>query len=275
MSATYMAYTMANALCRISVLLCVAIALCIGSPRMAAADDELPLSPLRDLIVAHIKAHPDATLAEVAAFANARLSENGVDYELAIYDRVPPDRTVVFEAGSRRLLSRTPEEVGIGPCGEFRVTVPAVRVGLDSIDLVSGGQRLTVPRPAGLEGESMTVYSADQKTAINRIDVPWPTFPRGVLPDGSAVIIDFGLGEEVAAWWQRVRATNPQITLDYGDLLLQVGVDGLRFVEDVGRYGDEPIESITDFPNPSKDSYRHRDRFPRSGLVVEYESPCT
>jgi hypothetical protein len=267
---------MATVLSRIPAFLCIAVSLCVALPRMAAADDVLGSSPLHSLIVDYIKAHPDATLAEVAAFANARLPENGVDYELAIYDRVPPDRTVVFEAGARRLLSRTPEEVDIGPCGEFWVTVPALRAGPDSLDLVHKAERLTVPRPAGLENESMTFYSADQKTALSRIDVPWSAFPRGVLQDGSGVIIDFGLGDEAAAWWQHVRAANPQITPpDYSHLLLRVGADGLRFIDDASRYGDEPVESIADFPNPSNDSYRHRDRFPNSGLVVEYESPCT
>ena len=266
---------MATVLSRISAFLCIAVSLCVALPRMATADDVLGSSPLHSLIVDYIRAHPDATLPEVAAYANAHLPENGLDYELAIYDRVPPDRTVVFEAGSRRLLAHTPDEVDIGPCGEFWVTVPAVRAGPDSLDLVHKAERLTVPRPAGLEGESMTVYSADQKTLLSRIDVPWSVFPRGVLPDGSAVIIDFGLGKEVAAWWQGVRAANPQIKLEGGDLLLQVGADGLRFIEDAGAYAEEPAETITDFPNPTKDSYLFRDRFPSSGLVVEYHTPCT
>lgn len=255
--------------------LCLGFTPFVASAGGTTADDLLGSSPLRTLSVDYIRAHPDAALAEVAAFANARLPENGINYELAIYDRVPPNRTVVFEAGSRRLLSHTPEEVDIGPCGEFRVTVPAVRAGPDSIDLVHRGQRLTVPWPAGLEGEFMTVYSADQQTVLGRIDVPWPVFPRAVLPDGSAVFINFGLGQEAAEWWRRVRAANPQIKRDYSHLLLQVGADGLRFVEDVGRYLDEPVEGVTDFPNPSKDSYLFRDRFPRSGLVVEYHTPCT
>jgi len=265
---------MANALSRISAFLCIAVSLCVALPRMAAADDVLESSPLRSLIVGYIKAHPDAALAEVAVFANARLPENGIDYELAIYDRVPPNRTVVFEAGSRRLLSRTPDDVDIGPCGEFWVTVPAVRAGPDSIDIIYQAKRLTVPRPTEVEAESMTVYSADQQTVLSRADVPWSVFPRGVLPDGGGVIIEFGLAEGVAAWWQRVREANPQIKREHAHLLLQVAADGVRFIEDAGRYGDEPVESISDFPNPSNDSYRHRDRFPNSGLVVEYESPC-
>ena len=269
MYATMRLNPMVNALSRISAFLCIAASLCIT--QVAVADEELKPSPLRDLIVDYIKFHPDASLAEVAAFANARLPENGIDYEFAIGGELMTKSSMllpnVFEAGSRRLLSGG--GVDLGDCGILVSTVPAVlRARPDAIDLVHRGEILTVLRPDGVLIETMTIYSADQQTILGRIEAPWRASPRGVLPDGSGVILEFSLRNGVFKWWQRVRAANAQITRYDSYLLLQVDAQGVEFIGDPDRYGDERAERVADFH--SNGFCRDRVRFPGSGLVVEY-----
>jgi hypothetical protein len=236
--------------------------------------DSLELSPVRDLIADFVRTYPDATLEDAAAFANARAAEYGVNYEFFMLEE-PPARTVVLRSGTRRLLAVTPADVDLGACGEFWATLPAVRSGDDRIEIMHQGERISVARPADLLIESMTIFSADGQTVVERIDLPWWSWPLRVLPDGHGIILAFPLGEEAGAWWQRVRAAHTQIWEPYPHLRAQISADGVRFLGDPSAYVNESIERIDDFRGRLEDSYLHRDRFLNSGFVVEYHTPCT
>lgn len=241
--------------------------------RQADGYEWVEQSPLRALVRGYVKLHPDATLEEVAAFANEWLPVLGLNYEFVMFE-APPNRTVTLEADSGSIVIELPDEIDRGPCGELWATAAAVHSSPESIDLILRTEKLTVPRPADLLLDSMTIYSADQQTVLTRIDMPWSDTPHAVLPDGRGVVIDFKLFDGFDDWWKRVTAAHRQITRRYPSLLIEVDAEGVRFVTDPARYADEPIEDIDEFPGSDEFVDRHRWRYLRSGLVVEFDMPC-
>lgn len=242
-------------------------------PQSGDGDEILEVSPIDDLIIDYVATRPDATLEEVAAFANARLPEYGLNHDF-YKTEVPPDRTVVLQAGTRRLLRTTPADIDTGGCGQYWVTLPAVRSSDESIDIIHRGERLTVPRPADLYIEWVTIYDADQKRMLNRFDVfGYLSSPLGVLPDGRGLILSFPLDDEASPWWQRVRATHPHILESNAHLRVQIDADGVEFVGDPSGYADQPSEEIDDFDKRGLSDV-FRTRFFDTGLVIEYSPPC-
>ena len=255
-------------------LLAMAAILWIAAPPSATAADELSDSPLREVIVEHLQQHPEASLEQLIAFANASLGRYGLDFEVYMAYR-PPDGRLVLDAGSRQVTASMHELVDEGPCGEHWFTIPVRRVDRDSIEVVLEGETLSVRRPPDLKFDQMKILAGDQQRVIKEIDVSYGSRPDGVLADGSAVILYFGVGGEFGPWWERVRAAHPNITAPGPFLLLQVAPEGIEFVTDIGLYAGEPAENVKDVPGKAENPYLQRDRFPRSGLVVEYLAPCT
>jgi hypothetical protein len=87
---------------------------------MAQEADVLEKSPLIDLVTRHVVEHPDASGSEVAAFANARLAEYGIDYDATRIDDASTAPTEqILEVDARRFIARVAEVPETSPCGAY------------------------------------------------------------------------------------------------------------------------------------------------------------
>lgn len=255
-----------------------ALLLGVGGSPAVAGDEFIEHSPLRKLIIEYISADASKGTEEVAAYANERLPQVGINYIFHIYDQ-PANRTLVLNAGPRRLLYRTPDLLDSGPCDQIWIVLPAIRSTDQWIDIVHGKEPVRIQRPTDLYGSTYTIYSSDQRTVLNRLDIPDHfSTPRAVLPDGHGVLVEFESPEDneaMRSWWKNVQAAHREITDTHPHLRLQVASEGIQFIGDPAAYVDEATESISDFPNSTNRDALFRERFLRTGLVVEYYLPCS
>jgi hypothetical protein len=241
---------------------------------IAQQEEVLHESPFGTTLVEFVASHPELTLSDVAAFANARLAEHGISYQFYV-THDPPGKQLVLAGGQRRFVAKMVEDSETGPCGEHWLPIPAVRVDEESIDIVYDGKKTTVARPVDLLLDRVTVFSADRRTTLLDVHVPWQMYPDGITADGSAVLVYYSLGQEGDAWWVNVRAKHPEITNSYPMLVLTIGKAGLKFTSDPQLYAYQPTEEVKEPADQDRGGYFHRLRFKGSGLVMEFDAPCT
>jgi hypothetical protein len=255
--------------------------LCVGHLCLAQEADLLKKSPLIDLVTRYVVEHPDASGIEVAAFANARLAEYGIDYDAArVDDASVAPKEQILQADGRRFVAEITEVPETSPCGAYYLTIPAVSATSETIDVIHERKKSTARRPENLLLDAVTVYAPDQQTIISQFQVPWQKEPPvAVLPDGSAVIYIVGLGRYRHVGPSGEAAPRKDFGGPYPALLLQVSAKGLTFVGEARLYdAGEPIEEIKDWPGAPEFHARQRRRFGHSGLVVEFPGPgpaCT
>jgi hypothetical protein len=259
------------------VWLSAAMLLCVGHLCLAQEADSLEKSPLIDLVTRYVVEHPDASGIEVAAFANARLAEYGIDY---VDDASVAPTEQILEADGRRFMAEIAEVPETSPCGAYYMTIPAVSATSETIDVIHERKKYTVRRPENLLLDAVSVYAPDQQTIISQFQVPWQKEPPvAVLPDGSAVMYIVGLGRYRHVGPSGEAALRGDFGGSYPTLLLQVSANGLTFVGDARLYdAGEPIEEIKEWPGAPEFHARQRRRFGHSGLVVEFPGPgpaCT
>lgn len=249
-----------------------------AGPAVAQHEEVLQESSFDTVLAEYVTSHPGASLSDVASFASARVLEHGLDYVFDLAGGSSGEK-LVLEAGERRLVAAIPNQGELGACGEHWLSIPAVHADVHSIEVVFNGERITVQRPEYLHLNSMVVYTPDQETVITKVDVPWQTLPFGVSRDGNAVLISYALPEETLPWWSEIRKRYPQITLSSPLLLLAVDTSGTHFNGDpdlyVDPYANNLTEQVTGFTGEKASGYLRRVRFKSSGLVVEYQGPCT
>lgn len=237
---------------------------------------EIPLEPstLRAAVSDYARQHPAATLAEVAAAATELLPRHGLNFHF-FWSEDEAGRKLTLKGANRVFVETLDDSVGPDACGEFWFTVPALRVGDGWIDIVHRGEIVRVERPEILRLDWTKTLAADGATVLRTLEMPdWPD-PVGIGADGKTVLIEFPLDEDSMRWWQRIRAAHGNIERSRPALRIEIGGDAPVFVADAAKYGGETVEYIRDFPEKKANGYLQRLRFGDSGLIVEYQSPCT
>jgi hypothetical protein len=243
----------------------------------AAQETQVVPSPLKHRIAAFVAEHPQATLAEVAAFANRLLPELGLAYE---FDDFATDTGAVRLQGERRAFVADygeEDDTTRGPCGEWFVPLPALRVTKEWIDLVQEGRAWRVTRPETLRLDAMTIMTPDRSEVTATIEVPWQSTPAGATADGRGVIVRQYLWEEaeaVAAWWSQLRTKDPAVADSYPFLPLIVTEADVRYADDPALL-HEPASKGAEVVESSENAYLRQQEFIAPNFVVEYSEPCT
>jgi hypothetical protein len=253
-------------------LLCAASAVGHAS---AADPQSVQPSTLSSLLARHVEENPQASLADVAAMANAAIQTQGVEFR---FDAQVDDSVDSLElhAPDRSFLTAVPfDGMAIGPCGELWVPLPLAGVADDRLSLVQQQQVWPVERPPELVLDEMSVLAPDGATVLATVEVPWQSTPFGVISDGSGIVLRQALPEERAAqWWANQRAADPQITAEYPFVPLIVTDDGVRYADDATLLRDasaKPVEPVEDATN----AYHGRIEFLEPHYIVDFTAPCT
>jgi hypothetical protein len=249
----------------IAKLFALALFGCLLAANEAAANDP------QDAIVDYIAAHPGASLEDVVAFANSRITDSGLVY---YFDHVAsaPALEIVLVAGTQEI--RFPVSDEFSACGERWVRVPAIGVDADSIDIPRHGEIVHFPRPRDLRLELHTTRATPHGDVIATFEVPWQSVPYAVSNDGRIEFIRYMLPAKVAPWWDGIRQQHPDITETTPILLLAFGQSSPRFVSDPEIYRSHPTEPLP-VPDEMKSGYAFRWRFRDSGIIIDFEAPCT
>jgi hypothetical protein len=236
-------------------------------------------SALRQAVLAFITAQPDATLQEVAAFANAGIGRLGLtymfDYSAA---KEPLPDALWLEGEEVTLLLRLrddPISEGSGPCGEVWAPLPVTDVRKDTLTVAHWRDAYRVARPRGLVLDEMKIWSSDRARLLATVEVPWQTIPFGVTPDGRGVLVYDPLYEQGSQWWRSVKNAHPDIVGDTPFLLLAVSEEGFRYVGDPALYAPHAAEQLTDQPHDPDNAYLGYTEFLNPHVIVEYTAPCT
>lgn len=241
----------------------------------AAEPRQIHLSPLPEAIAKYVEQNPAATLAEVAAVANAAIPTHGVPF---MFDAFLDEGVTSLElhAGDDRFTSTVPYEgYEGGPCGEMWVPLPLAGIARDRLSLVQEGQVWSVERPPELVLDEMSVLAPDGTTVLVTLEVPWQSIPFGVTPDGTGVVLRDWLPEDRAEqWWANQRASDPQITAEYPFLPVIVTEGGVRYADDPALLREAeagPVQPVEDATN----AYHGRIEFFTPHYIVDFTAPCT
>jgi hypothetical protein len=261
---------------RFIFLLTVAGFLACGADAAAVEQRVIERVAVSDEIEAFIAAHPQATLAEVAAFANDTVARVGLLYQFDYRSegRIDSFRLRGDEAEFVVVMHDDPEAEPSGPCGEQWAPLPVAKVERDVLHIVQGGRQWVVKRPKELKLDHVKILSADQTATLAVVEIPWQTIPSGVTPDGRAVLVEDPLYDAPAAWWAHIKASYPEIWGDTPFLLLAVSREGFSYVGDPELYRSRRSKLIKDWRAPN-DAYARRVEFADPHVVVEYIAPCT
>jgi hypothetical protein len=239
----------------------------------------LEASALKDAILNLVTVQPEATLQQVAAFANAGIARFGLTYQFVLSvpeTTVPGSIWLDGESATYALRLRDdPITEPAGPCGEVWAPLPVTEVRADSLVVVHWRGAERVARPEQLWLDEMKIWSADLTTLLATVEVPWQTIPFGVTPDGRGILVYQPLYEEASDWWRRIKATHPDIPGDTPFLLLAVSEDGFRYVDDSALYVLPRSKRRTDLPGDPHNAYLGYEEFLDPHVVVEYSAPCT
>jgi hypothetical protein len=257
-----------------SILTGAALALALATTRPAdAAETEVEDVDLMVPLAEFVEQHPQASLAEVAARANALLAKFGLLYRFDDFGEADSVRL----AGTERDFVFRYDPVGDGgPCGESFVELPAVRVTREWIDLAQQERIWRVARPETLYLDAMTVLTADQSAVTATVEVPWQTTPSGVTADGRGVVVRHYFWNQGAAkeWWAAQRKSDPAIRAELPFLPLIVTEESIRYADDPALLRD-PSANEPEGAESSENAYLRQQEFLQPHFFVEYNEPCT
>lgn len=235
------------------------------------AANEVVAGDPQDAIVEYIAAHPGVSLDDVVTFANSRITDSGLIYYFDHIATAPP-LEIVLVAGTQRIHFPVSDE--FSACGERWVRVPAVGVDANSIDIPYRGVVVHFSRPRDLRLDLHTTRATPDGDVIATFEVPWQSVPYAVSNDGRVEFIPYRLPAKVRPWWDGIRQRHPAIAETTPFLLLALGQSPPRFVSDPETYRAHPIEPLP-VPDEMKSGYAFRSRFRDSGIIVDFEAPCT
>ncbi len=222
-------------------------------------------------ILDYVAANPAAPLADVVAFANARIAELGLVYAFD-YVGTPVPRDVVLTGDASETRFRVAEEPG--PCGEAWVHIPITRIATENMDIIEEGRKSTVRRPKNLVLDRHTTRRSPDGPIIATFEVPWQTLPYAVSDDGKIEYIRYGLGPRAEPWWNAIRQHGRLVGDSSPFLLLGLSQSVPRFVSDPELYRAQSTEELPPSPDIGSD-FARRWRFKESSIVIDFEGPCT
>lgn len=220
---------------------------------------------------------PGVGAAALARYANALVARRGFDYDFNACEIFPSELLADGGAGPatgalhtfRHRLTRldgravtfdlVANDYG-GMCSECFLTLPALRVTGDEMQLVAGdGAVYVLKRPESFALDEAQLVGSNLKTVVRTWRLPYQTIPEGISPDGRQLYVGFHDEDHLE------------------ELVLEISVDGhtrFRVKQEVGIKGGELIE---DHPKDPNNAYLSFERFRAGGrtYVVRFSGPCT
>lgn len=193
---------------------------------------------LSNVVSEYIATHPKADYDDVASFANKKIKEHGIAFDLIALDAEP--------MGTETLVkTTTSERLNVGMfweplCTEgvaARYPVIAFKKDVWTVKYKNGTYNIRAkPVRSGT-----TVRIKDSKQ-IAEIPIPEEGFePGGITKNGKAILARVALNAATNVWWRQQMRRDPKEEPPY--LVLLISADGFEFSEneeDLDRFEDKP-----------------------------------
>jgi hypothetical protein len=223
-----------------------------------------------------MKAQPNVSPKELAAYANKLLEEKGFDYDFDVCEVIGRNRLKRISStspsritysykmaqwvGRKITLTFISDNPGHAPCGECFSPIPSLQVTKQEMLVVSGSQRYRLKRPTAFGLDEAELVDETMRKVLRTWQLPYQTIPVGISPDSTKLYLEFYVEHELDA------------------LVLELSENGraqfkARSDIDLQRKG----EWVENHPKDPKNAYLSFLRFYAGGksYVIKFSAPCS
>lgn len=234
---------------------------------------------------------------KLAAMANARIPEQGVDYEFDLQTFIkenglkqPAGKEGEFAPYQLPMMTIEGEPVRLdveaspeGMCGERIVVMPLTRLTATELGVVtSKGEHYQLRRPKSFGLEQMSLVNYTLRMKLRTWEVPFVTKPKGISADGKTVFFEMednslrsNRGKPAEVWPELPGLLG--VRYPPAELMLAVS-EGVHRFADISEVPKEEKSELmqVQVPDPTDDyAMFRRFRLGDKTFIVRFEGPCT
>lgn len=145
---------------------------------------------------------PSLTPAELAAYGNDLIAENGFDYNFDVCEalnhldrmRMPPEELtyqMTLTNGGKTSFQFAIGDLNDALCGECWTFIPSLQVTDKEMTLIAEGKRYSVKRPTSFYLDHAQLVDETLKKVKRTWQLPYQAMPSGISADGAKLYVDF------------------------------------------------------------------------------------
>jgi hypothetical protein len=188
---------------------------------------------VKNKVIAFIKEHPQASLAQVTEEATKAISTVG--YLAEFHGQQVKDTPLIeSESASIALYARVDRQL----CGTVNFILPTTQMNQTKVSVLTPDGLLSVPFTKEFYPGHAVIKDVKSGKEIASLSVPVQSPIYNVGADGKSLYFMYILGPEVSRWWQGLKVPNGKKLTPF--LVLELGTDVMKFSADLNFYVQQP-----------------------------------